>query len=230
VLFGDSHAHHLFDGLNAAVQAEGWELRVYTKNSCPPIDVPVYDSKMRGEDKSCTIWRESIIQRLLTDKPDAVIIASWTGLARKLSEATTGERLSTAASMALWQRGFEQVLSRLTGAGINVIVVRDTPRSQARYGSACLDRLIESECATPRPQAIDAETPDVMVAKRIPGVRVLDLTDRFCGRNSCPAVKDGNVVYRGDDNHLTATFSRTLAPAFLDVLIETGSLPASKRK
>ena len=55
-------------------------------------------------------------------------------------------------------------------------------------------------------------------------------TDRFCGRNSCPAVKDGNVVYRGDDNHLTATFSRTLAPAFSDVLIETGSLPAFKRK
>ena len=198
--------------------------------ACPPIDVPIYDSKMRGEDKSCAIWRETIIQRLLADKPDAVIIASWTGLARKLSDATTGERLSRVASMALWQRGFADVLARLTSAGINVVVVRDTPRGQARYGSACLDRLIESECATPRPQAINAEMPDVVVAKRVPGVRVLDLTDRFCGRNSCPAVKDGIVVYRGDDNHLTATFSRKLAPAFQGVLIETGSLPALKRK
>src|SRR5262245_49646362 len=45
------------------------------------------------------------------------------------------QRLDRRASVALWKEGFFAVLQRLNEAGLNVIVVRDTPRSDGR---ACL--------------------------------------------------------------------------------------------
>jgi len=135
-----------------------------------------------------------------------------------MADTKTGKRLDRNVSMALWRQGFLDVLSRLSQAGVPVVVIRDTPRSQKRYGTDCLERSGELECATPRPQAVDWEMPDLEVARSVPNIGVLDLTNRFCGRNVCPAVKDGIIVYRGDNNHLTATFSLTLAPDFQRVL------------
>ena len=133
-------------------------------------------------------------------------------------DTTTSKRLDRNASTALWRHGFSEVLKRFSQAGLKVVVVRDTPRNLKEYGSDCLGRFGELECATPRPQAVDGEMPDLQVARSVANIGVLDLTDRFCGRNVCPAVKDGIIVYRGDNNHLTATFSLTLAPDFQRVL------------
>jgi hypothetical protein len=44
------------------------------------------------------------------------------------------------------------------------------------------------------------------------GVPMLDLGPAICSEDPCPDVVDGLVVYR-DYHHLTATFSRSLAPA-----------------
>ena len=65
--------------------------------------------------------------------------------------------------------------------------------------------------------------PDIAVARTVANVGVLDLTDRFCARNVCPAIRDGIIVYRGDNNHLTASFSRTLAPEFRNLLGAAGA-------
>jgi hypothetical protein len=51
------------------------------------------------------------------------------------------------------------------------------------------------------------------VAAKTGGASVIDLTDRICvGAGSCPVVVNGVIVYR-DMSHLTAVFSRSLAPA-----------------
>jgi hypothetical protein len=219
-LFGDSHAEHLFDGINQAAMTSNWELRVWTKESCPPIDLPIYNVQTRKVDKACAEWREGVIQRLITEQPNMVLISTWTGLAGKMVDTTTSKRLDRTASMALWRHGFSEVLRRLSQAGLRVVVVRDTPRNLKEYGSDCLGRFGELECATPRQQAVDQEMPDLQVARSVANIGVLDLTDRFCSRNVCPAVKDGIIVYRGDNNHLTATFSLTLAPDFRRVLMD----------
>jgi hypothetical protein len=48
-------------------------------------------------------------------------------------------------------------------------------------------------------------------AARASGAAVLDLTASFCARGACPAVIGDTIVYR-DSHHMTATFSRSLAP------------------
>jgi hypothetical protein len=42
-------------------------------------------------------------------------------------------------------------------------------------------------------------------------VDVVDLTDRFCGPDRCPAVIGNVAVYR-DNNHVTDTYARSLTP------------------
>ena len=225
LLFGDSHAEHLFDGVNAAARGSGWQLRVWTKPSCPPVDVPLFNVEMRAEDVACSQWRENVIERLIREKPDLVLLASWTGVATKMHAATTGARLQPSQSLDIWKAGFARVVRRLRAAGLKVVVVRDTPRSRPNYGDRCLETHPAQECVTPRGEAIDREMPDVFVATTVKGASVLDLTDYFCGPNTCPPVVDGAMVYRGDGNHLTATFSLTLAPAFAQLL--ASSTPAA---
>jgi hypothetical protein len=62
-----------------------------------------------------------------------------------------------------------------------------------------------------------AHLPDVP-----PNVRFLDIADRVCGPDRCPAVI-GNVLVYLDDNHLTASYSASMAPLIEgDVLAALG--------
>ena len=49
-------------------------------------------------------------------------------------------------------------------------------------------------------------------AAKASGAAVIDLTPRICVEDPCPVVVNGMIVFR-DIGHLTATFSRSLAPA-----------------
>ena len=56
-----------------------------------------------------------------------------------------------------------------------------------------------------------AEPPWTHVPDIPPNVRFLDIADRVCGPAFCPAVI-GNVQVYLDDNHLTASYSTSMAP------------------
>jgi len=213
VLFGDSHAEHLFDGLYEATRSINRTLWVLTKAGCPAVEVMLYSATLRGPDRGCSEWRERVIRRLIAERPSLVLISSYTGLAEKLSDPNTGQRLDRRVSVAQWKAGFLAVLQRLNAAGLNVIVVRDTPRSRRQNVLDCLAESEGSACGTPRRDAVDWGMPDIEMARRIPAIQVLDLSDYICGPHICPAVKDGAIIYR-DNTHLTATFSKTLAPEF----------------
>jgi len=219
VLLGDSHAEHLFDGLYEATQSANRVLWVLTKAACPPVEVLIYSAKLRGPDRECWEWRETVVRRLIAERPSLVLISSYTTVAEKMSDPNTGRRLDRRESVVLWKEGFFGVLQRLNQAGLNVIVVRDTPRSRRDNVLDCLARSGGTGCGTSRQDAADW-APDVEVARRIPTIEVLDLTDFFCGQHVCAAVRDGIIMYR-DNTHLTASFSKTLAPGFRKVLVGT---------
>jgi hypothetical protein len=105
------------------------------------------------------------------------------------------------------------ILTQLTEAGIDVIVIRDTPRMRRDFAS-CLLRQGGATCDVPRAEAVNPGAPDATAAREVPGkIAVLDLTDRICDGTMCPLVKEGSIVYR-DRHHLTAAFARTLADEF----------------
>ena len=55
---------------------------------------------------------------------------------------------------------------------------------------------------------------DPTLSSRRSGVTPVDLTEWICPDGMCPAVIGGVVVYL-DDNHLTWSYARTLAPALV---------------
>jgi hypothetical protein len=120
--------------------------------------------------------------------------------------------------LEIWKAGFRETLMKLSSISPRVVVIRDTPINAKQFGTECLETNVPTECAAPRSQAAPADAPDAAVARSFPGIELLDLTDRFCDSKKCPAINDGIVVYRADNNHITATMSLRLQADFAKIL------------
>ncbi len=209
-LFGDSHAGHLFDGLDEAAKAKGWALQVFVKHACPPIDVEIFNLSKRVLATDCTKWRDLVVDYFIATKPQLVVISSWTGLSRKMYVDASGAPVEESESLERWKNGFSRVLARLTEAGVNIAVIRNTPKNRRGNILDCIAQSGPDSCGTARQEAVMSSPPDVEVARRFSDVKVYDLTDHFCGRNVCQAVINGVIVYK-DATHVTSTFAKTLA-------------------
>ena len=96
-----------------------------------------------------------------------------------------------------------------------MLVTGDIPRADKDY-QACL--LTGKICATPRSRALAFPPADAEVAREFGDqVTFADFNDRICDRTSCPAMRDGVVVYR-DSSHLTATYAASFAPQLTELL------------
>nr|WP_269448196.1 SGNH hydrolase domain-containing protein [Lysobacter gilvus] len=100
--------------------------------------------------------------------------------------------------------------------GKRVLVMGPTPRIPGgvpaciRYGQSC---------AVPRAK-FDAQAVPILAnlrqqAKPFPNVQVLDLSDQFCTRESCPGVRDGVALYF-DAMHPSRTQARRVMAAISD--------------
>ena len=100
-------------------------------------------------------------------------------------------------------------------------MVADTPAAD-RDIPACLSahpRDIRL-CAIPRSSAFSgAMVARERAAARQTGAGLVDLALAVCPSDPCPAVVRGMIVLR-DSHHLTATFSRSLAPVLDGALAE----------
>jgi hypothetical protein len=116
----------------------------------------------------------------------------------------------------LWQRGLRRTYARLTAAHLPVVAIRGTPRTWFDV-PACLSRRaarlpFAAECTYERERALSraAIAAQSDAARGLP-VRFVDMNDQICAAPRCGVIRNGAVVF-ADDNHLTATFSRSVAP------------------
>jgi len=119
-------------------------------------------------------------------------------------------------SPSMWERGLRRTYSRLAAAGIHTIVLRDVPRTGFDV-PACLSRRaarlpLARSCTYEGAASVSrvAVAAQDRAARGLP-VRIVDMNDQLCDTPSCPVVRNGAIVFT-DDNHLTAAFSRSLAP------------------
>jgi SGNH domain (fused to AT3 domains) len=145
-------------------------------------------------------------------RPAAVVLSSWDHYIPPDGRAEDWQ-----VAPAMWERGLRRTYARLTAAGIRTIVLRDVPRTGFDV-PACLSRRaarlpLARDCTYDRASSISrvAIAAQDAAARGLP-VHLLDMNDRICDAPRCAVVRNGAVVFT-DDNHLTATFSRTLAPA-----------------
>jgi peptidoglycan/LPS O-acetylase OafA/YrhL len=208
-LFGDSHAAHWFPALARLAADRGWRLASFTKSGCSFADVSVFDFRRRRSYTECEEWREAVAARLLTLKPSLIVLAT--------SNQYLEERATLASvTPAQWFDGLRRTLALFDSEGIQTVVIEDTPTPGFDV-PICLARrawtpLLRSRtCAFERSLDSTATRIGRAAADGLSHVQLIDLSDRICRGAMCAPVAAGVMVYQ-DDSHLTARFSRSLAP------------------
>jgi hypothetical protein len=184
------------------------------KPACPVADIPeLVNGRLKRRYTECTAWRRAMLRRIVALRPMAVILSSYDHYmpaAGKLSESRV--------TPTSWRSGLRRTYSLLSTAGINTIVMRDVPEPGFDVPS-CLSRRAAGapfrfrDCVYDRDESLSqrAILAQNAAARGLDRVSFVDMTDRLCVRSPCRVALRGLIVYR-DDDHLTATFSRSEAP------------------
>lgn len=212
ILTGGSHSAHWQPALEVVAERNGWRLMSATKGSCRPAThlLPPNSkdpSVVRDPDvpetsrESCRAWNAASADWILEQHPDLVVLTSTVGVADDETVPT--------AYLRLWERFEEQ--------GIEVLAIRDTPRP-GRNIPDCLaqEGALTRDCDTVRQEVVDPVSASSDLGDPPDNVTFADLTDYLCSDEICPPVI-GNVLVYSDEDHLTRSYSRTLADALLEV-------------
>lgn len=197
VLFGDSHALQWFPPLDIIAQKHGWKIMSFTKSSCAAVDQNFFLSALGREYKECETWRANTLEKIKSLNPDLVIVSN---------------SYSYPFSREQWVRGIDDVVRKLSTSSKAVAIVRDTPRfffdvptllAREEWGVTFMHKKV-------RVPKIDVHEIQKEISKRYENVFIIDMTaDIFPDRY--PEMKRGDVILYKDSNHLTATFTKSLA-------------------
>jgi peptidoglycan/LPS O-acetylase OafA/YrhL len=206
-LVGNSHAGHWLPALQQVARAQHLKITTFMASECTVSATPVqWDAE--AKQSGCTDWARRVVRETSGDRFDLVVTSERNG------HPAVGRSLS--ASQDAWQRGYAQMLTAWADAGTRVLVVHDTPFASTSFLSppACVAEHADdlTACSGPRERWVPRD-PLFAAARELdrPQIRTVDLNDRICSADRCSAVVGGVLVYF-DGSHLTATFSRTLAP------------------
>ncbi len=200
-LVGGSHSTHWFPALNKVGQRHGWRILTATKASCR-FSADGHEGDAAG--RSCAEWNRDVLAEVIAERPDLVVTTATVA-------GTRGKPEVVPSGYVTWWR-------ELAAEGIPVAAIRDNPMARVNR-IECLDQHGPDggECDIPRSQSLLPENPAAHVAGLPDTVSLIDMTDAFCDESTCPAVIDGMVVYT-DSQHLSRTFSESLAPELEDQL------------
>ena len=198
-LVGDSHASHWFPAIEAIALERGWRLLTFVKVSCSFTTLVQRNLALKREYRECTAFNEATVARLNQIKPALTIIVNRRTF-RPIEENIT----SALAGAALGE-----MVARIPGA---TAILVDTP-DPGRDVPACLSKHPSDIRACLFAQD-DADNREIGIAERVAadvsGATLIDLTANICTEWPCSPISGSVLIYR-DEDHMTATFSRSLA-------------------
>lgn len=205
---GSSHSAHWLPAVQAVAARRGWHVSAAIKASC--LLGSVEFNSMGESAPDCASWNRQVMEWLEVEKPDVVLtLATFSGV--------TQDRAQPEA-VAAWRR--------LGRAGIHVLALRDTVWSPFDVRD-CVQRhgTEVAACTITRPSEPFSPPPGGWPDN----VTAVDTMDWTCGPRQCPSVIGGVLVYR-DDNHLTATFARSLEGRLDPYLSAVAARPGPPRQ
>lgn len=208
-LVGDSHGTAWFSAFDALGKERDWRVVTFTRASCPFTDARrTLPDEPAARARICRAHNAEVERRLL-DEPgiDTVFVTAYSS-AYGWAQSPGTDFVDPATD------GFRSVWQRLTEAGKQVVVVRDVPAVKDRVETPiCLGRngLAPLPCANTREDGLQRDAEADAVEGAPAGVRMVDLTDRFCDDETCHAVVGDVIVYR-DGSHLSHEYATLLAP------------------
>jgi len=206
LVVGDSHAVMWMPGLQRVAEDNGWRLDLQAKLSCAPVDATVLLNDRPFT--ACRAWARNVLGGIGHDPPELVVLALSPAYVLE-SPGTEPRGLSSALSGAVGQ---------IRAAGPQVALMAVPPRF-AEPVPACLAAHADDPetCRAYLPSAVP-ENQWAQVADSLSGVHTIDLLDQLCPGGTCLTDADGILRWM-DSNHLTATYSRSLAPHLAEQLL-----------
>jgi peptidoglycan/LPS O-acetylase OafA/YrhL len=209
-LVGDSHAKHYSGAFAGLAEKNNWSVDIFWKGRCPfSFAERVIEDTVVS--KSCKQYVEKLEQILLGEKYDLVVTSQANGVEWIPTSGNTQEESAINGLKAIW--------SSLVAKGVPVLAIKDNPVPVTK-AIRCLEMKSQEECSALRNVALKFD-PQVDAVKRFqnPLVTLANFDDIYCDETVCFPVIGNVVVYR-DANHLTNTFTRTLA-RFIEPYIQS---------
>jgi hypothetical protein len=218
LLFGDSHATMWFPALNAIANARHWKLVVWTKATCPPVDVSLFSPDLGREYSECTYWRSEVMARIATLHPMLVALGIAPNYDAPYGIVQNGPE---------WLAGLSRSIRAVEASGARVVLIGPVP-SPGNVVPDCLSAHLYDVAAcdvTPGdahegPGLVGYDNAGDMAESRAvarAGGTYIDVKPWFCTRATCPVIVDNLLVYR-DNSHLTVPYATYLAPVLSDEL------------
>jgi peptidoglycan/LPS O-acetylase OafA/YrhL len=200
VLVGDSHVQQLAGAVVPIARESNWQLTAIIRGACPFSNA----SEVVPAEPDCLAWNAAAMDEILAMHPDTVITLASRDVRAGLTEQTPP--------------GFVDQWRRLDAAGIAVVAVRDTPRFAYSVPDCVQTRPDDLDsCGTDRAEVYTPAPPWTRLSDVPSNVTFIDIADAVCDTTRCPAVI-GNILVYLDDNHLSATYSATVAGLLADPL------------
>jgi hypothetical protein len=226
-LVGDSHAMQWEPALDVVAARHNLTVIRVTRGGCPANTINQVQLHPSGgrQRYACSGWRKQIYKRLIKQyDPDLIYVETRSHVWAIRSQNRTVLPFHP-GHLKLWSDGWGPTLRALTAGKGRVVVAEITPTlpfhvpaclaAHPRGTRACDARLSATRDELPYNRVIAG------LPRRFPGVSVVDPTPIICPGGLCPAFLDGQVVHR-DDNHVSATFSRTVADRWEAMLARAG--------
>lgn len=210
-LVGDSHAGAWYPAMDEVAKENRWHVIAYSKASCPvTAALRILDNETTSEDRDdCHGWGQRLSDTLIADKSISIIFTASYSSAYKY-ESAPGLPLQNPGV-----DGFTSMWARWQAAGKKVVAFDDVPRTNGEYIPTCLERNSTDplKCSTPIAEALPANLNITKAAEEMApkGVTRIKLRDYFCDDTLCYPVVGSVIVYR-DYSHISAEYSRALAP------------------
>jgi hypothetical protein len=204
---GNSHARRLIPALDAYGRAHGWRIVLAARIDCMGlIDVPISST---APDAACQAWSAAVQRRLLAMRGlAAVIFASHRDAGTYLAGSNP-----TPQQQAEANRRIVDTWSAFAAHGIRVVVTGDVPGMRPQSDPECIamSSAAYDPCAVPRSSVVHGNLMTALAQQHPRLASFISLTHYFCDQRTCHGLIGGVVVYF-DSHHMTATFSRSLAP------------------
>jgi peptidoglycan/LPS O-acetylase OafA/YrhL len=216
VLFGDSHAAMWFPAVDELANARHWRLVVWTKATCPPVDITMVSPDLGRTYFECDEWRTTVTSLIDGMHPYLVLLGIAPNYDAPYDVVQDGPA---------WLSGLERSVRTLRSSGARVLVLGSID-SPDWVVPDCLSAHLDDVGAcnvTPRdthdgPGLVGYDNAGI-IAERTAVVRgggsFVDVKPWFCANTTCPVIVDNVLVFR-DNSHITVQYAEYLAPLIGD--------------
>jgi peptidoglycan/LPS O-acetylase OafA/YrhL len=232
VVWGDSHAEHLYPGLLEVDNHLNWML--LERSGCPPfLGVRAY---WHGQKDGCYATNIKIINAISKQSAIKDVVLGFVGLfylsEEKQSFSWVGETAPKNFHLEMpshpefskkevFIQGLENTVAALEKLGKNIILVEDIPLLPF-MPEACISRPLKYQtlpCNLPKSFVWQAQQEYhailLAVQAKHPGVKIFSGIDAICDKRNCQVIQNHHLVYR-DSHHLSLAGSKILAQAMLE--------------